>query len=178
MVGRDEAVRIAVEIARRGGTRWIGIDGCGGAGKSELAAVIAAASDAVVVRTDDFSGPHVAEWDWPRFAAEVVAPLAAGRPGRYRRWHWSRPEPGEWVEVAPGRAVLVEGVSAVRHELALAWDLTIWVDAPREIRLARIRDRDGEAALPRWLADWLPSEQAYVARERPQDRVDLIVRTC
>jgi hypothetical protein len=43
------------------------------------------------------------------------------------------------------------------------------------VRLARAVERDGAALLPRWLDDWLPSEQAYAARENPRERVDLIV---
>jgi hypothetical protein len=29
--------------------------------------------------------------------------------------------------------------------------------------------------LPHWLEVWMPSEEAYIARERPQERVDLVV---
>jgi cytidylate kinase len=70
---------------------------------------------------------------------------------------------------------VVEGVSSTRAELGAPWDLTVWVDAPREVRLRRARERDGAAMQRRWLDDWLPSEEAYAAREHPQDRVDLIV---
>ena len=29
--------------------------------------------------------------------------------------------------------------------------------------------------LTRWLDDWMPSEERYAARERPEERVDLII---
>jgi uridine kinase len=79
------------------------------------------------------------------------------------------------VDVAPGRVLVVEGVSSTRSEVGLDWDLTVWVDAPRELRLARARRRDGEAMLARWLSDWMPSEERYAERERPRERVDLVV---
>jgi uridine kinase len=55
------------------------------------------------------------------------------------------------------------------------WSCQIWVDAPREIRLERAVERDGPELLPHWLDVWMPSEEAYIERERPQDRVDLLV---
>jgi len=55
--------------------RIVAIDGPGGAGKSTLAARVAGALDAQVVRTDDFaSWDEPFEW-WPRLIKQVLAPL-------------------------------------------------------------------------------------------------------
>lgn len=163
--------------SRPGQTLFVGVDGQGGAGKSTLAAAIAAAvPGAVVVSVDDFAGPLVPEWDWPRLREQVLDPLLAGQPGRYQRWEWNRDEPAEWRDVPAGRLVVIEGVSATRSELAAPWALQIWVDAPRSVRLQRAVERDGAAMLPHWLDVWMPSEEAYIDREHPQARVDLIVR--
>jgi uridine kinase len=157
-------------------TVWVGVDGFGAAGKSSLAAAISAALGRVsVVHVDDFSGPRVREWDWERFAAQVARPLLGGRAARYQAWDWDRDAGGEWVDVRPGRLVVIEGVSSTRRDVGAPWDLTIWVEAPRDVRLARALERDGAELMPRWLEDWMPSEEAYAARERPQERVDLIV---
>lgn len=159
-----------------GRTAWVGVDGCGAAGKTSLAEAIAAAVPAVaVVHVDDFSGPRIAEWDWVRFAAQVARPLLAGRPARYQRWDWDRDEGAEWHDVPPGAVVVVEGVSSTRREVRAPWALRVWVEASREVRLARALERDGAAMMPRWLEQWMPSEDAYVARERPQQRADLVV---
>jgi len=166
--------RVAVPAGER--TVLIGVDGRAGSGKTTIADEIAAAlSDAVVVHVDDFAGPHVPEWDWPRFRAQVLEPLLAGRPARYQRWEWNRDEPAEWHDVPAGGVLVVEGVSSTRSELAVPWDLQIWVDAPRDVRLGRAVERDGAEMLGHWLDVWMPSEEAYIARERPQERVDLIV---
>ena len=175
---RAGVVAAVLEIAQRARNRtaFVGIDGFGGAGKSALADAIAAAVPrAVVVRVDDFWGPNIAEWDWSRFRVQLLEPLLAGRPGRYQIWNWARDAGGEWVAVPPARVVVIEGVSSTRVEAGVPWDLTVWVDAPRELRLARALERDGPAMQDRWLTDWMPSEEAYAAREHPQQRVDLIV---
>lgn len=170
----DEVIRVVTE--RRGQTVLIGVDGRAGSGKSTLADAIAAAvAGSVVVHVDDFAGPLVPEWDWPRLREQVLVPLLDGRPGRYQRWEWNRDEPAEWHDVPVGRPVVIEGVSSTRSELEAPWAVQIWVDAPREIRLQRALERDGEAMLPHWLDVWMPSEEAYVERERPQQRVDLVV---
>ncbi len=159
-----------------GQTVLLGIDGYGGSGKTTFAARLAAAlGGAVVVHIDDFAAPSVPEWDWERFRAQLLLPLLAGRPGRYQRWDWTSDTGAEWHDVATGRAVIVEGVSSIRRELAAPWALTIWVDAPPDERLRRAVERDGPQLLQTWRELWIPSEQAYVAREDPLARVDLIV---
>jgi uridine kinase len=175
---RDEAVAEAGRIAAgvTGRTVLIAVDGRAGSGKTTLADDIAGAvAKAVVVHIDDFAGPLVPEWDWPRFRVQVLDPLLAGRPARYQRWEWNRDEPAEWHDIPAGGVLVVEGVSCTRAELAAPWDLQIWVDASREVRLQRAVERDGEQMLPHWLDVWMPSEEAYIARERPQERVDLLV---
>ena len=127
------------------------------------------------MHVDDFSGPQVAEWDWARFRAQVLEPLRAGRPARYQAWDWNQNVGGSWRDVPVGAVVLVEGVSSTRREAAVPWDLTVWVDAPPELRRQRALARDGAAMWPVWRDRWMPTEQAYGARERPQDRVDLVV---
>jgi uridine kinase len=157
-------------------TSWIGIDGFGGAGKTTLAAAVAAAvPDVAVVHVDDFWGPSIAEWDWTRFREQVVTPLLAGRDARYQEWDWDVDRGGPWHSLPAGRRVVVEGVSATRAEAGVPWDLTVWVETPRETRLARALERDGPAAMARWHDEWIPSELAYAARQRPQQRVDLVV---
>ncbi|WP_375478370.1 uridine kinase [uncultured Jatrophihabitans sp.] len=167
------AVRRVVAAAA-GRTIFLGVDGPGGAGKTALAAALDAdVPELVVVHTDDFAAEP--EWDWPRLRTQVLEPLAAGRPGRYQRHPWQDEVAGDWREVPIGRPVLIEGVSATRRELGVEWALQIWVDAPRDVRLRRAIERDGRAMLAQWTDVWLPSEEAYLAREHPQQRVDLII---
>lgn len=177
-VPADDAVAEVVRLADAApaDTVWIGVDGRAGSGKTTFAARLAAVVPRVrVVHVDDFSGPREQTWDWRRFDQQVAAPLRGGRSARYQRWDWDRDEGAEWWDVEPGAVVVVEGVSALRSEVTVPWSLRIWVDAAREVRLRRALERDGPALMPRWLNEWMPSEEAYIAREEPRGRCDIVL---
>ncbi|WP_375485272.1 hypothetical protein [uncultured Jatrophihabitans sp.] len=129
----------------------------------------------MVVHTDDLQGHGVDEWDWPALHRDVVEPLTRGRAARYTVRHWGERAASGTVDVATASIVVVEGVSATRREALVPWDLTVWVDAPETLRRARTAGRDDAATQEIWRSTWIPQEQAYAARERPWQRVDLIV---
>lgn len=173
---RQAPAFVRERLAGLTGTRWVGIDGKGAAGKTTLAAAVAAALDeAVVVHVDDFARPSVETWERDRFVAQVLTPLAAGRPARYERWDWDTDASAGWCEVGVGVPVVVEGVSSTDVRLGVPWDVTLWVDVPAEVRLARALARDGEGMREQWVEAWMPAEDAYEAAQRPQERVDAIV---
>ncbi len=181
--------RIA-DLRSRSGTLLIGIDGRGGSGKSTLAGELAARlTDAAVVEFDDFYRPSReralraahgdteigGDFDWRRLRDQLLEPLTTAAPGRYRRYDWDRDELAEWHEVPSGGVVLVEGSYATRPELRGYYALRIWVEAPYEVRLGRGLARDGEEARARWVEEWMPEEDRYVAASRPADHADVLV---
>lgn len=167
---------VADRLAGRTGTRWVGIDGLGAAGKTTLAGRVAEGlPGAYVVGVDDFARADRPDWDRDLFVAQVLEPLLDGQAARYQRWDLRRDVPLGWVEVPPGRPVVVEGVSCSDTRVPVPWDLVVWVDAPEAVRRARIAARDDAALRLRWEREWWPGEQAYVRAQRPQDRADLTV---
>jgi uridine kinase len=159
-------------------TKLVAIDGQGGAGKSSLAGWLASQLGATVIHVDDFGRPGKSydEWDWDRLREQVLSPLASNQAGRYQRYDWASDQLGEWIAFEAGGVVIVEGVSVMRQELGHPWDLTIWVDAPYEVRLARGMERDGESMREVWVNEWMPQEDVYVSQQTPRKRADLIVR--
>lgn len=147
----------------------VGIGGHGCAGKTTLARALGG----VAVGTDEF-------WDGERFdlerlGREVVEPLRAGLTARFASYDWSAGAPAGVREVPPSGIVIVEGVCALHRLFRAAYDLRIWVETPRETRLARAVARDGSGARETWETVWLPREEAYVARDRPVEAADLVV---
>lgn len=167
---------VAARVGGRSGTRWVGVDGFGASGKTTLAVRLAASlPDAEVVHIDDFARPDLRGWERDRFTVQVLQPLLAGRSARYERWDFVTNEGVGWIEIPPGRVVVVEGVSATDVRVRVPWDVTLWVDVAEAVRRSRIVARDGERLRQQWLTDWIPMEEAYVRDQRPQERVDLVV---
>jgi uridine kinase len=169
-----EAIRRAP--ARCGSVRLVAIDGSGGAGKSVFAKRLARhLGDAPVIHTDAF-----ASWDnpvgwWGRLEDEVLGPVERGEwPVRFRAYDWEARRLGEWREIPAGEVILLEGVSSSRQAVAKRLTLAVWVEAPRDSRLARGLERDGDAMRTQW-EQWMAEEDAHFAADRTRDRADLIV---
>ena len=156
-------------------TRIVAIDGCGGAGKSSLAAKLAALlDDCPLIHTDDFaSWDHPLDW-YPRMITQVLEPLRQNRPTRYQKFDWQKKQLGEWETVEPCPVVLVEGVSASRVEFRPYLSFAIFVETDRELRLQRGLERDGEEALPLW-QQWMAEEDEYLLRDRPEEYADVVI---
>jgi uridine kinase len=167
---------VRARLAGRSGTRWVGVDGFGAAGKTTLAREIAAAlPGAQLVGVDDFARADRPDWHRELFAATLLQPLLAGRAARYQRWDLLTDTGLDWVEVRPGTPLVVEGVSATDVRVPVPWDVVLWVEAAEEVRRARIAARDDPGLLVRWQREWWPCEEAYAAAQRPWQRADAIV---
>jgi hypothetical protein len=159
------ATQILARSPRLGPVRLVAIDGPSGSGKSVFADQLVGELGATLVRTDDF-----ATWDdpvswWPRLVDGVLEPLAAGRPGRYRRTEWTdgRPHPGSYVSVAVPETLVIEGVSAGRRSIRPFLSFLLWCElADSRERLERAVARDGPAAREHLLA-WQSFERGWFA---------------
>lgn len=165
--------------ATLGTGRLVCVDGPAGSGKTTLAAGIAAlAPDVVVLHTDDL----LQGWSGlPGLATTLEAllrPLAAGRPGRWRRWDWLADGWAETHEVAaPPDLLVVEGVGSGAAAYADLVTVLAWVEAVDPgVRLTRGLARDGEAMRPQWV-QWMREEERLHAAERTRDRADLVFTT-
>ncbi len=180
----DLAAQIAAVVTARepvNGIRIVGVDGPSGSGKSTLAAALAGRLRAPVIEIDDFvSWDCFAGW-WPRFDAQVLGPLLAGRDAVYqaRDWNdWYGSALGEWKTVPWCPVVIIEGVTCTRRETLGRLTYAAWVEAPASVRLARglARDRAFADAARLW-ERWLIEEERFFAADGTRDRADTIVDT-
>ena len=156
-------------------SRVVAVDGLAGAGKSTLARRLADAfGGATIVPTDDFASWNEPFGWWPRFVADVLEPLARNETARYVTSSWGPGHEPKEVEVRPAEFLLVEGVGALRQAFRPYLTYAIWVEAPRELRLRRGLERDGQDARGRWEA-FMSAEDEYAARERPRDAADVVL---
>lgn len=176
-------------ISKKQSTLLIGIDGCGGSGKTTLANKLKTeCSNATVVHMDDFylpssqlikappeKKPIGADFDWKRLLKQVLEPIRQNKEGCYQRYDWDIDDLAEWHTVPVGGMVIIEGIYSIRKELANKYDYKIWVDCPRDIRLSRGLKRDGEEARDIWENNWMVSEDIYVKEHKPYEIADLVV---
>ena len=149
----------------------IGIGGHGASGKTTLAQLIPAAQ---IVGTDEFWDGE--EFELARLRIEVLEPILAGERAEYRAFSWALQAPvADPIHVRPEGVIVIEGVCALHKMFREAYDLRIWVEAPRELRLERGVARDGEDARRIWEEQWMPGEDRYVERDDPIPAADLIV---
>jgi uridine kinase len=179
---------IAEEIARLApisGIRLIGVDGPSASGKSTLAAALAELLAAPVVQIDDFIVFCDLDSWWPRFDAQVLTPLLAGRDARYRvrDWaaDWSGDALGGWKTTPWAPTVIVEGVSCTRRATVGRLAYAAWVEAPAQLRLARgvARDRDVDdldAVRDIWRRQ-LAVEENFFAADGTRGRADIRIDT-
>ncbi|HJP27200.1 MAG TPA: AAA family ATPase [Dehalococcoidia bacterium] len=171
-----DAVRAAVN-KRPGSTVLVGIDGGGGSGKSTLAKYLAEALDnSTVVHLDDFADWNDdSNWQLSTFAERALKPLIAGITSKHQRYDWSTDTRGEWFEIPPAGVAIIEGVTALRLDLREYWQVSVWVDCPRELRLERGVTRDGEHMRSKWADVWLPGEDAYFEHDRPRENAQYLI---
>jgi len=182
-----ELVQQFEEIFERKGKLLIAIDGCGGSGKSSLARLLRSESAMVsMVSVDDFYLPSSLQvqhtvptvgpgFDWHRLETQVLRPLFSFNDSHYQRYDWDLDALAEWHDVPHSNVVIVEGVYSAQRKLEKFYDVTIWVDSSRALRLCRGVQRDGEASRRMWEEVWMPAEDFYVRTERPESAADIVV---
>ncbi len=122
------------------------------------------------------SAPIGGSFDWMRLRDQVLWPFRQRRKVRYRVHDWATHKPGDWVALGQGLQVLiVEGVYSTRRELRRWYDLTVWLEVPAHVRLARGLERDGPESRDLWENRWMPEEERYRKAHEPHLRAHIVL---
>lgn len=196
----DDAVIDAVRrlITRHDRPVLVAIDGPSGSGKSTLALGLVDEFQAALVQSDDFfaAGISNAEWDartpeeraadaidWRRVRVEALEPLLASRPAKWHAFDFAagvRPDGtyamrSNFIQRGPARVIVLEGAYSTGGALTDLIDLTVLVDAPKEVRHDRVQAREEREFLVAWHARWDAAEEVYFTHIRPRSSFDLVV---
>jgi anthranilate synthase component 1/para-aminobenzoate synthetase len=197
------AEQAVVDAIRRRLTRHtrpvlVAIDGPSGSGKSTFAFWLAEQFEAALIQTDDFfaAGISDAEWDartaeqraagaidWQRVRVEALEALLASKPAKWDAFDFAagaRPDGtyavrSDVVEREPASVIVLDGAYSTGGALADLIDLTVLVDAPREVRHDRLQAREERTFLAAWHARWDAAEEAYFSQIRPRSSFDFVV---
>ena len=160
-------------------------------GQVALAAELAGRVEAAVIDGDDFhlwrSGPT---WDamsparradlcidWRR-KRPVLTALRNGEAATWAVHDWEADDGRSLAvprTVAPGALVVLEGTYSARPELADLLDFRVMVDAPADLRRARLLEREGADGYVAWAARWASADEHYFAQVMPREAFDLVL---
>jgi len=150
----------------------ITIDGPCASGKTTLARKMAEQINALVIHTDDYVVPHARKTqerlarpggncDVERLLSEIVLPWKQGCAGIYRRYDCRADRFCEEETLPTSGTLILEGSYSNLPEIRNYADVRIFVEAPWEERIRRLRERESEASLKRFFERWIPLEDAY-----------------
>lgn len=164
----------------------IGIDGPCASGKTTLAQKLAELTDAQVIHTDDFFLPFEMKTPermaqaggnvhYERFASEVSSGIASQKPFEYGVYSCKEGRVTKQKSVDPTGIIIVEGSYSLHPEMKISYDLTIFVEAQKGIRLERIKERNGKEALAAFESKWIPLEDKYFESFGIKKHCDIVI---
>lgn len=164
------------------------LDGPCASGKTTLAGKLAQALSGAVVHTDDYVIPHALKTperlavpggncDADRLAEEIVIPFKSGLPVRYRRYDCRNDVLLPEEPLPDTRVLILEGSYCNLPVLRRHADVRLFLDAPWEVREARLLGRESAASLQRFHDLWIPLEDAYFAAYHLPEGADLLLRS-
>ncbi|WP_235436638.1 aminodeoxychorismate synthase component I [Arthrobacter sp. RIT-PI-e] len=158
----------------------IAIDGRSGAGKTTLAADLAA-----LLREHHTVGVFHLEdiypgWDGlgdgvERYVDKVLGPLGTGVPAHWNAWDWETGRDGPPRVTPATQIVLLEGVGAAAAAARPHLDAVIWVEADAAVRQRTALERDGATYAPFWQR-WADQESAWLGTDDPAGAADVVVQ--
>jgi uridine kinase len=163
----------------------VAIDGNSGSGKSTLAAMIHDVYGGNLFHMDDYflqSHQRTAERlgeaggnvDRERFQAEIITGLASQKPFTYRIYDCKTQTIGQPISCKPKRLNLIEGVYSLHPSLIDAYDLKVLLRVDPEQQRRRILERSGPDLYKRFIAEWIPMEDRYIADRQIEGQCDLV----
>lgn len=161
----------------------ITIDGPAGSGKTTLAAQI---SECLTHDGDSVLTIHLDDlyegWEEPlgvELASKLEAILSAAQRSEtitIPQYDWARGFFGEPRIAHTPDTLILEGVGSSQSRTREFASLSIWIEAPQEIALQRVLDRDGAELLSR-MQSWQRREAEHFIRESTKSAADYQVKS-
>ena len=168
----------ALEVGPRcGSVILIGIDGRSGAGKTTLAGLISELAHKRGLRIATIHNDELCPgWDGlpavPERLGDIARQLSVSGTATYPTWDWYANTEGPEGQLPPSDLVILEGVASIDPGWAAMRSVSVWVEAPADIRKDRAIGRDGDGFAAHWDA-WATAEDCYYSATPP--RADVVV---
>ena len=166
----------------------VAIDGMSGSGKTTLAGMIQEKHpESNVFHMDDyFLQPHKrtkerltevgGNVDYERFRDEVIEHLEDKEGLVYRAYDCGSQTLGKEIHIPWSSLVIVEGAYSQHPYFGDVYDLRIFCEVSEKEQFSRIRERNGERMLERFVNEWIPKESEYFEKYRIKEKSGLVLR--
>lgn len=179
----DEIKNIILKYLREDGEKplLIAIDGNCAAGKSTLASRLQNDLGGNIFHMDDYflqkyqrTGERLSEIggnvDYERFKKEVIEPLKKGEAVKV----YSCIHPDFILEYRKTleykKLNIIEGSYSCHPYFGFPYKIQIFVGADYELQIERIRRRNGEVMLQRFINEWIPKENDYFRKMQIKEK--------
>jgi uridine kinase len=163
----------------------IAIDGCAASGKTTLAKKLSNMFNASVIHMDDFFLPFEKRTeerlntpggniDYERFKEEVVNNL--DNDFTYQAFNCSIMKVDKEVFVKKTNLLVIEGSYSLHPYFGKYYDLSIFLDIDKDEQINRIRNRDGEFMLKKFVDKWIKYETNYHEFYHIKSIVDIYIK--
>ncbi len=162
--------------AAPGGTLVVAVDGFSGAGKTWVAARLAAALGADLVHVD----AYVPGWTGlpdgvRRLGRDLVGPWSRGLTGHAQLYDWDAGVPGDRLELPPPPLAVLEGSGIASLAAGSGLAVRVWVHAAPGVRADRLDAREDHLAYLPYRDTWARQEEALARRQETLRRCDVRV---
>lgn len=180
------AVCLIADALAKAGRITVGIDGRAASGKTTAATLLADLFDTTLIHADDYFLPYECKTerrlaepggniDAERLEAEVLSHREDDTV-THARFDCVRQCLQPSITERRREVLMVEGVYTLRPDWISRYDVKLFFDIDKETQYLRLREREEEAVLQRYLEEWLPLEERYFSELSPMLNADLTLR--
>lgn len=159
----------------------IAIDGRCASGKTTLANELQKKLNCNVIHMDDFflrpeqrTSERLSEVggnvDYERFSEEVLTPLKAKKSFEYRPFDCHTLDFKSAIGVVPNKITIIEGSYSCHPKFGRYYDINLFLNVDSALQLERIKKRNGKDALEIFKKKWIPLEEKYFEKIKPNWR--------
>lgn len=99
--------------------------------------------------------------DYERFKREVIIPVLEKKSVLYRPYRCDSGKIQQGKEIAVQRLNIMEGSYSQHPYFGDIYSLRVYMQISGEMQIERIKQRNGEVMLKRFVSEWIPKETEY-----------------
>lgn len=165
----------------------IGIDGRCGSGKTTLSLKLKEILGCEIIHLDHFflqthqrTKERLNEvggnFDYERFILEVKNPIKNRKDLSYQVFNCYTMSLEERINININKIIVIEGTYSLHPLIEDIYDIKVFVNINKDEQIKRIKKRDGEVLLQRFISEWIPKEEAYFSKFNIVDNADVIIK--